>query len=718
MFSTFWQRLRVQGNKIARQRRRSNRVEGRLGLEVMSLEDRILPSNLVWANRGQTSDRFTEVFGANAEAARRVTDAVLNAWSTVLDQLNFPDRAAPNRYELTVSMKADGVGHGGSGGGGYGGDGFPTNGSVTMDRGNDVNGDGKGDGAGWFIDPTPGDNVEFTQMINPFAARATPITDAARGSDFYGVMNSEIYHALGFISLAPGGQIQTKLQNPLRGRVVDTGIKDRDSNVGNYFVFDGPSITAQLTAFDSGAGDSRAPVHTAGPTRPRPDEAIPFNSQFRGEVQLTGGVDAGNAVGEGGVRVLVSDVLALIFKDAYGHTIKLPSSLPNGTFNAQRNQTTGVVMVRGGVGDSSDKIQLRRDGNDLVVSVDAGFDGPVLDDNADNNLPPFVTRIPMNSIQSIQVEGGGGDDDVVLDFSGGNFIPTGGLVEEGGDGTDEVTIVGSGTFMLNGNTLKVPGGGKITLNGDEKVDLTGGSGADIFNVRNFVGTVNLNGAGGNDIYNISLRGSGQSTVNITDASGTGDRLNVTGTARDDSFTVDGASLQLGTGTETINYDESEIETLSINTGLGNDVVTVDGFLGTTMLLIDAGPGNDSVDASGFLGIATIKGGAGDDILIGGQGNDVLQGGFGNDHLEGGAGNDSLNGGSGNDELEGNEGNDKLSGGAGNDELDGGAGHDLLDGGLGNDFLYADDDESDTVIGGRGLDHCQHDRHDKVSGCES
>ena len=700
MARNFWARTVGRRLKRGRSGRRTWRAGQHVQIDV--LEARILPSNLVWSNRGQASDRFTEVFGTNAEPARRVADAALASWARALDKLNLPGQADPNRYELTISMEPGGTGFTSTGGGAYSADGYPTSGGVTMGRGNDVNGDNKGDGAGWFIDPTPEDSVEFTDVINAFAARPTPNTDAARaGADFYSFLNSEIYHALGFISFAPGGATQSKLQNPLSGQVTKTEVIDRDSNTGNYFVFDGPSITALLTSYDSGDGDTRAPAHSAGPGRPTAAEAIPFNSQFRGQVRLTGGVDAGNATG-GSARVLVPDNLVLVLKDAYGFDVKLPSTFPNGTFMAQRNQVTRALTVRGGAGSSQDMVQLRREGNQLVVSVDAGNDGPVpsgLDDDGDGNAPAFVTRFNLSDVGSLSIQEGAGDDDVQFDFSGGNFIPIGGLLVNGGDGTDEISLSGNGTFTLNGTTLKAPGVGTIMLTGEEEVNLTGGAGADTFIVKNFGGVANLNGGGGNDTYNISLRGSGEGTINIADPAGAADRVSVFGTARGDYLTVDELSLNSETG-EAINYGEGDIESMSISSGLGDDVITVDGFQTTTVLVLDTGAGNDSVDASTFLGIATIKGGAGNDILIGGAGSDVLQGSFGNDVLQGG------------------DGNDSLDGGFGDDELEGGTGRDRLDGGAGNDFIDALDDEIDTVIGGSGFDLCLRDpRKDKVSSCE-
>jgi Ca2+-binding RTX toxin-like protein len=68
---------------------------------------------------------------------------------------------------------------------------------------------------------------------------------------------------------------------------------------------------------------------------------------------------------------------------------------------------------------------------------------------------------------------------------------------------------------------------------------------------------------------------------------------------------------------------------------------------------------------------------GDDTLTGAGGNDTLNGDAGNDGLDGGAEHDSLYGGAGNDALTDTEGSNVLVGGTGSDTLTGGDGSDTL-----------------------------------------
>ena len=82
--------------------------------------------------------------------------------------------------------------------------------------------------------------------------------------------------------------------------------------------------------------------------------------------------------------------------------------------------------------------------------------------------------------------------------------------------------------------------------------------------------------------------------------------------------------------------------------------------------------------------ATLRGGAGNDLLIGALGDDQLFGDAGFDRLVGGPGADTLNGGADQDYLDGQDGDDTLLGGSEADILHGGAGADVLNGGPGFD----------------------------------
>ncbi|MBN3942352.1 calcium-binding protein [Nostoc sp. NMS9] len=133
---------------------------------------------------------------------------------------------------------------------------------------------------------------------------------------------------------------------------------------------------------------------------------------------------------------------------------------------------------------------------------------------------------------------------------------------------------------------------------------------------------------------------------------------------------------------------SEIESINLTTGSGNDIINLSAAVDSN---VHGGSGQD-----------TITTGAGNDYLYGEAGNDTLNSGAGNDYLYGDIGNDYLDGNAGSDRLYGEDGNDTLNGGDGNDSLNGGAGNDTLNGGAGNDY-FDPGTGIDNVVGGLGND---------------
>ena len=221
---------------------------------------------------------------------------------------------------------------------------------------------------------------------------------------------------------------------------------------------------------------------------------------------------------------------------------------------------------------------------------------------------------------------------------------------------------------------------------------------------------------------------------------------VTGTSSNDAFSVRevGTLMTVKCGGATETFALSEITSVDIRGGAGNDQITYDSFLpvildgeegkdtlrgGVGSDLIIGGDGDDNIKGVG--GNDTILGGTGEDRLtgggghdflyslsdtgnateastdelrgdngsdriyvqttagsnvFGGNGKDIVYGGSGDDTIRGQGGDDRIEGFGGDDSLEGNNGDDDLIGGPGDDTLKGVAGDDLLTGGSGNDSL--------------------------------
>ena len=110
------------------------------------------------------------------------------------------------------------------------------------------------------------------------------------------------------------------------------------------------------------------------------------------------------------------------------------------------------------------------------------------------------------------------------------------------------------------------------------------------------------------------------------------------------------------------------------------------------------PGKVIIDSDGSL-----KGTAGDDILVGSGKGDRIDAGKGDDIVLPVGGNDRVDGGAGDDLVLGSAGGDRLAGGAGDDHIAAGGGDDRVDLGSGNDTAAIAGGGADKLDPGSGLD---------------
>lgn len=202
----------------------------------------------------------------------------------------------------------------------------------------------------------------------------------------------------------------------------------------------------------------------------------------------------------------------------------------------------------------------------------------------------------------------------------------------------------------------------------------------------------------------------------------------------------GVLLDTGVGNDVIKINSvgSSLDSLTIDSGAGNDRVHFDADASLGFVRLIDSVGTDLIDFTSTLADVSVRlnttevqvvnsnlslqldsvfefenatGGSGNDLLVGNglanglkglDGDDTLSGGVGRDTLTGGGGNDRLIGGNDGDSLLGNEGDDTLKGGNGGDILTDDLGNNLFDGESGNDELYAGSG-NDTLIGGPGFD---------------
>lgn len=270
-------------------------------------------------------------------------------------------------------------------------------------------------------------------------------------------------------------------------------------------------------------------------------------------------------------------------------------------------------------------------------------------------------------------------------------------------GNDRVTT-GYGNDVIYGDA------GNDTLDGADGNDsLYGGTGNDT--LLSLSGNDSLYGGEGNDFYDVQIQtearleirddaGSDFIVAQITgehggifiDAGQGNDLIAVNNTLTfPQVLSGNGyASIFSGEGNDTIYA--SDLAHAYIDTGSGDDRITLDSELGLAYATVIAGAGNDYIRTEGNINGEGFEGGDGNDFFSfgghsivnyvrGGNGDDsvysdAIPDGFGARQVYGEAGNDSLflygrfsnsiDGGDGNDILFGDRGEDRLSGGAGND----------------------------------------------------
>lgn len=557
---------RNQKKALARQ---NSTVLYRARTACETLEDRRLLS-IVWVNRG-TTDNFTAAFAGNEAAARAVVDQAIADWNAII--LNFNHAGGGNTYNLTLgAMELGGTLRANGGPDAHDGERVPLRGTINLDL--------NAGGSGWYVDPEPRDDSEFTEIDNAFSA--TSAAGAFAGNDLYRTVTHEIGHAVGMIR---------NTNYLLTDFLTDTGVDDPNTtDAGNLFSynFGGGAIEATFTEADSG--------HLyEGPFIPsRPDlPTHPF------DLMTSGRASANNQ------RKLVSDTTAVILQQVYGYTIALPSTVNNMLCNP--NFTNDVLTVTGmpsnQVGSPADNflIQGTTDPNVLHVTADG-----------------FVELVPLNQVGSIVVNGLGGSDTLRLEYTAGRFTTfnggsgadildlsfltrnlsnlTGPTLFNGGANTDSMFLYDNNNasadpWSIDNTRLTRTGTGLQQYDSEvENVFLNTGTAANTVNIASSrsLTKLHLNSAGGTDIVNVGIGAAGGAqnvlgdievqnspsftTLNVNDS---GNSLSRPNGAMGYTFgTSNTFAHVVGVAPGTIFYKIADVSAVNVTAGGGSDAFLV------------------------------------------------------------------------------------------------------------------------------------------------
>jgi Ca2+-binding RTX toxin-like protein len=190
-------------------------------------------------------------------------------------------------------------------------------------------------------------------------------------------------------------------------------------------------------------------------------------------------------------------------------------------------------------------------------------------------------------------------------------------------------------------------------------------------------------------------------------------LSLFSTDGDDRVTVGrvgtNAAITLNNTSQSITL--ANTRNLFIQTGAGNDTVTIKDLSGTavTGISVDLGSGNDLFNGSfsttplvvyAGAGTDVIYGGRGDAVIYGETGNKTIYGGIGNQVIYGATGTNLIVGGIGDAVIYGGTGSNTIFGGIGNAIIYGGTGNNTIYGGIGNEIIYGGNGPN-TIYGGIG-----------------
>ncbi len=579
----------LQARSWTRTRKRTPRPKPRYRPAFLTLEDRVVPSTITWDNRGQTSDGFAAVFGANANVARSDVDAALADWANLISNFNYSN--GTNTFHITISVGGTGFGSSTSFGAQL--NGKPTSGSISIGGGSD------GHGAGYFLDPTPSNDEEFQgTIINPYALSATPMGPADGKRDLYTTVTTTFSVAAG-INDAPNELFTSDPNHYL----TNTGHADALCP-GTLWTYHGPDVDALFTS-DAGCSAS----HASAVRIALPDAG---NQVTAGGVTYFGAADVGTPLAIPGQRYLPSNLDAQILHDSYGYTVNPPTGH---SAYVDYNPTTHNVLVRDGSHGAAKYPSQNNPSNDTITISTFSIPAPpfltyIQFDVQIGNPTPGTGPSPTyseaflaNTVSSITLNTTDGADTISLQNTFALFAAIAPITVNLGSGTPTVNILN----ITNPGAVTVNlGNGNATVNLQQTlapVTVNGGTGTSTVNVLANAAPVTLNLGAATSTVNLGSNGSVQgiqAAVTVENPTNHSNVINVDDSVDSaahsnvilDSFTPAGDTLFgriSNLAPAVISYEFADTRALNVKTGMGTTVLNVQATGAGTTNLSSNGP---------------------------------------------------------------------------------------------------------------------------------
>ncbi len=383
----------------------------------------------------------------------------------------------------------------------------------------DITLDDNGGGIGWFFDPTPLDDAEFTAIANSGSTGTGPsfhasFVDIAGGySDFYRTIVHEIGHAVGLASTSPVFFIDptTPLNNPNNPLLTYIG-PDPRAGGGQLYSYHRPGSALTATITTNGGRHLYEVNHPNDLMNP--GRIVPV-----GTPRET-------------LRQFISDFDVQLLDDAYDYGTILPSTF--NTAHVVLDSQTGTLLVQGGVTSQGfgqiDTITIDMLGTDVRVRV-----------NATTEL------VPAANVTKIILARNGGTDVVAIDAAVAALVDEVDYVVSTNQDNANAGTVGDGLVDLS---AVIPGN-QVALRA-AIIDANGTAGGAARGIYIPRGNYRLSLTGANEttfnaatndleiLTDITILGSGAG-ASVIDASA----LNTDGIGPDDRiFHVDGAAAAL------------------------------------------------------------------------------------------------------------------------------------------------------------------------------